>query len=558
MGEPRIKFGMNPQGQLVHILEAKQYTHYYTCPDCEDYLQVRQGEERIWYFAHLKSEESTSRSRSCDLRSPIGLEQWTERVRKSPIERAESARRMRLFVLRHPYTNALSLGGVLPVIPTEELAGLDDISSVVSSLRFETLGLRETPEAAQFHPSEAEVMLDLDPNAKEYRVVVSSSYSLPRLVGNWTANQLTAGVTFVGSDQRAEMQSAGARVKDADTVFVILEKAPPEIPPGVTLGKLSKWNVAWFNFNARTEAFLRTYAPALSRDTNAFYVDVVLPESADPQPWAPVDGEPGTLAVLAVIPAHDLNPDFEVVSVPLSAQSTSIIPASVEGQPRLFVEEFPPTGSRRLSIHWGGRHISVVLHSSIEPTDDSGRESSRAEGRIGLRISLGGGEETELHPWDNPDFQMKVERGRVVEGPEMIVVGPPDLPIDLTGRFYSGPRPSSTIRERLKTAEVPGRIRSWLQREGLDSVYLSYGSLGSIRIEPGRAERTFRSLPAEEIERRLRKMGQGAFSESINVLVREVYDAPGGTLHHCFPPGTRKRVRRILSQLKKQDKKANS
>src|SRR5712692_3169816 len=176
MGEPRIKFGMNPQGQLVHILEAKQYTHYYKCPDCEDYLQVRQGEERIWYFAHLKSDESTSRSRSCELRSPIGLEQWTERVRKSPIERAESARRMRLFVLRHPYTNTLSLGGVLPVIPAEELAGTDDIGSIVSSLRFETLGVREAPEAEQFHPSEAEVMLDLAPSAKEFRVVVSSTF----------------------------------------------------------------------------------------------------------------------------------------------------------------------------------------------------------------------------------------------------------------------------------------------------------------------------------------------------------------------------------------------
>src|SRR3990170_4849576 len=150
-GEPRIPMGLDPQGRSVNIDEALEKPHYYRCPECQEYLQVRHGELRIWYFAHLKAEKDST---ACFLRTEAGV---NEKYRKSPVEKKEAARQLRVGLLVNPYSDELRLIALLPTPSWNEVPKLDALIDVLNSIRVEGEGLRSTPSPQSFHPREAEV-----------------------------------------------------------------------------------------------------------------------------------------------------------------------------------------------------------------------------------------------------------------------------------------------------------------------------------------------------------------------------------------------------------------
>src|SRR2546426_4138396 len=117
-GEPSIPMGLDPQGSSVHVDEALERPHFYRCPECREYLQVRHGEVRIWHFAHVRAEQE---SPSCSLRTEAGI---LETYRKSPVEKKETARQLRIQILANPYTDELHLLTSLPTASFKEISCL--------------------------------------------------------------------------------------------------------------------------------------------------------------------------------------------------------------------------------------------------------------------------------------------------------------------------------------------------------------------------------------------------------------------------------------------------
>src|SRR2546425_12768483 len=116
-GEPSIPMGLDPQERSVHIDEALERAHFYRCPECKEYLQVRHGEVRIWHFAHVKAEKE---SPTCSLRTEAGV---IEKYRKSPVEKKEAARQLRVGILANPYTDELRLVAFFPTPSWKEISG---------------------------------------------------------------------------------------------------------------------------------------------------------------------------------------------------------------------------------------------------------------------------------------------------------------------------------------------------------------------------------------------------------------------------------------------------
>lgn len=543
MSEPRIEFGLDPYGHIVHIEEASQLTHYYRCPACEEFLQVRQGDIRIWYFAHIKAEVD---SPDCLLRTDIGLNEWLKTVKRSPVEQDENARNLQIIVLTNPYINRLNFYGLLPAPNWEDFSNIEQIENTINSINLSGECLEKTISSNSFHPSEAEVLIPLNPDAKLLKITISSSPTIPTIVGEWSAPNIRPGDVFVGdSIRRAVRVGSNYRVKQEDTVFVVLKEQLASIPPKAQIFRLGSFFVLSFEINQDTDQLAREFLSHVEIDLNAFQVDIILPPSSEPHAVAPIEGAAGFTALIAITPPKNLDPSFEVVSVPLEKEKEIILSNTGLGNPRFYYPTFPDRGSRRLSIHWGGRHKYLNLHTQIREQQEI-KAAWKNDHKIGIRLLGTSSDSNLIIPWSESYLSPIILdiKNKNINDIGFEFIGPEGMVFDLEG--YS--QELGILREdNISIEKAHSVVASW-QEEGVNKVVISYGTLGKIPIEFQYTNQRKIDLKNEEIEVHLRKLSE--LPKKVNrKLIRSIL---GLNENAPIPGGAKKKIRHAILKLRKE------
>jgi len=536
MSEPHIKFGLDAYGRYVYIEEASPLPHYYRCPVCEEFLQVRKGDIRIWYFAHTKAEID---SHACLLRTDVGLNEWIKTVKRSPIERDEKARKLQIIVLTIPYTNRLNLYGLLPAPNWEDFSNIEQIENTINSITLSCECLEKPVSPNSFHPNEAEVLIPLNPDAKLFKITISSSPTIQSIVGVWSAPNIKSNDVFVGSSNRAVRVESNYRVKQGETIFVVLKEQLDSIPPKVQIFRLGSFFVLSFEIDQDTDQLAREFLSHVEIDPNAFQVDVILPPYAEPHAIAPIEGVAGYSALIAIIPPKNLDPSFEVVSVPLEKEKEIILPNTGLGNVRFYCPTFPNRGSRRLSIHWGGRHKYLNLYTQMREQQEI-KAAWKNDNKIGIRLLGIGNDSNLIIPWSVSYLYPMILyiKNKNMKGIGFEFIGPNGLVFDLEG--YS--QKLGIIREDNISMEKAHSVVSSWQEEGVNKIVISYGPLGKIPIE-------FRyNLTNEEIESRLLELPELP-KKANRELMRSIL---GLDKNASIPGGAKKKIRHAILKLRKE------
>ena len=547
MSEARIPYALDPQGRPVHIDRAEHKLNYYTCIECGSFLDPRQGEVNVWYFAHAKLDPT---SKECPLRTKEGLEDLLQRFRISPVEKSESKKQIRLVLSPNPYIKTVKLFGILPVLRWDDFTDPAEVNDALKNLIFHGVGIKSFPQSRIFHPSEPEVKVELDPNADRYELTIGTQnlrYKSLDLIGNWKAEPISVKDAFFGESNRAERRSSNARLKKGDTLFIVLKEDFQENIEGCENLVLGTWKIIKFEVNDGNRKLVNRFIE-VGADTDNFYVDIILPPYATPNSESPISGKPESEALIAVTPPRERDPEFEIVSIPLGKEN-KILPRDGNGVPRIFCPHFPSEGSRRLSVHWGNEHRVINLHA------ESGKKTFQKpwieDVELGLELRTDGKRKL-LNPW-SIEGAISIESVKVKENRiDLNLIGPEEFKIDVKGYFSEESDYRGLIcmwDTSLEKAE--SILDSWI-KEDCNRIILDYDSLGRIELDIQQPKPRQKKLPDIEIERRLKNLDEIP-KKAIWSVVREVYGVPLETSHDKLPDGTKKQVRRALTKVRREN-----
>lgn len=547
MSEARIPYALDPQGRPVYIYRAEHKLNYYTCIKCGSFLDPRQGDFNVWYFAHERLDPT---SEECPLRTKEGLEDLLQRFRISPIEKSESKKQIRLVLSPNPYTKTVRLFGILPVLRWEDLIDPAEVNDALKSLIFHGVGIKSPPQSRIFHPSEPEVKIELDPNADRYELTIDTQnprYESLYLIGNWTAEPISVKDVFSGESNRSERRSSNTRIKKGDILFIVLKEDFQEKIEGCEYFVLGKWKIIKFEVDDRNRKFVNRFIE-VSADTNNFYVDIILPPYATPNSEFPISGKPESNALIAVTPPRERDPEFEIVSVPLGKEN-KILSRNGNGVPRIFYLRFPVEGSRRLSVHWGNEHRMINLHAKSEKKTFKKLWMEDVEFGLELRTD---GKRKILNPW-SIEGAISIESVKVKENRiDLNLIGPEEFKIDVKGSFSEESDYKGLIcmwDTSLEKAE--SILNSWI-KEDCNRIILDYDSLGRIELDIQQPKPWQKKLPDREIESRLRNLNKIPKKAKWSV-VRELYRVPLKSSHDELPDGAKKQVRRVLMKVRRNN-----
>ncbi len=545
MSEARIPYALDPQGRRVDIYRAEHKLNYYTCIACGSFLDPRQGEVNIWYFAHVKLDPT---SEECPLRTKEGLENLLQRFRISPVEESELKKQIRLVISPNPYIKTAKLYGILPVLRWENFADPTEVNDVLNSLIFHGIGIKSSLPARIFHPSEPEAKVELDPNADKYELTISTKYSKYEsldLIGNWKAKHISVNDVFSGESNRAERRGINTRVRTGDTLFIVLEEDFLMEIEGCENIVLGPWKILKFEVDDNHRELVNRFI-GINADTDNFYVDIILPPPATPNSESPISGKPESEALIAVTPPQQKDPEFEIVSVPLGEEN-KILDRKGNGVPRIFCPRFPSEGSRRLSVHWGNEHRVINLHA--ENRMKSLYKPWMGDVELGLEL-ITDGKITKFNPW-SVEGAILIESEKVIENRiNLNLIGPEELKIDVKGTFSEESEYRGIVHKWDTTLEEAESILdSWI-KEDCNHIMLDYDSLGRIELDIQQPKPWQKKLSDREIERRLKNLDEIPKKARWSV-VREVYGVPWGTSRDEVPDGAKKQVRRALMKLRR-------
>ena len=546
MSEARIPYALDPRGRPVDIYRAEHKLNYYTCIECGSFLDPRQGEVNVWYFAHAKLDPT---SEECPLRTKEGLEDLLQRFRKSDVEKSESNKQIRLILSSNPYTKTVRLFGILPVLRWEDLANPVEVKDVLNSLTFQGEGIISPLQSRIFHPSEPEAKVELDPNADKYELKIKTSNFKYKshLIGDWKAEPISVKDVFSGESNRAERRSSNSRFRNGDTFFVVQNENFQEKIESCENLVMGPWKIIKFEVNDKNKKLINRFI-GIDADTDNFYVDIILPPYATPNSESPISGKPESEALIAIIPPREKDPEFEIVSVPLGEEN-KILPRDGNGVPRIFCPHFPSEGSRRLSVHWGNEHRVINLHA--ESGNKTFQKPWIEDVELGLELRTDGNI-TKFNPW-NIEGAISIESVKVKENRIALnLIGPGEFKIDIIGIFSEESEDRGLIRKwDMALEDAKSILDSWTKGD-CNSIILDYDSLGRIELDIQQPKPWQKKLPDIEIERRLKNLDEIP-KKAIWSVVREVYGVPLETSHDELPDGTKKQVRRALTKVRREN-----
>lgn len=481
MSDIAIPVALDPSGNPVPIEEAIRFkTDYYHCPECGEIVNPRKGAVRSHFYAHKKGAlENTN----CPLSSQADVDRMVDKFRTSDVEQEEKERQIRLY-LEEVHGSHVNLFGVLPSLDWEDIKPGAEANQLIDKLTIETTGVNHPPSPQSFHPSEPEVFLDLDASIEEFSVLISNASHLEKLQGHWTAEGLSDGDLFIGDQNRARRHTRNRQVKKGEWVYAVTEVEPESLPDLASAYTLESFIVVGFPVQDQTQNLLERYTEESMADQYGFNANIVVPADANPTSEEPIEGQSGDPVLICVTPDEEIDPAFEVVSVPRKDNDVTEIEPTGPGNPRYYRTTFPEEGSRRISIHQrnSSRHRLVHLHASESPSLP-GPEIIAESDQIGLLIDLDD-EEVLLSPLTGKSTITIGSDINPASLPTRVsYVSPEGLEIDLKARFPAdaahGPLVSRST-EDLK--ELLPEISHWAT-QGCERVTFSFDSLGSVSIE---------------------------------------------------------------------------
>jgi len=478
MSNLSIPSAQDPHGNAVPIEEAIPHKlDYYTCPECGEFVNPRKGAKRQ-YFAHKMGVLDDT---TCSLSGQADVDEMVDKLRTSDIEKEEKQRSIRVH-LGEEYDGHLDCFGVIPSLDWGQIPPQTTVEDLLAEFEIQTTGIETPPVAQNFHPSESEVGFSLDPTAGEFRVSISGPKELDSIVGEWTADGLADGDLFVGDQSRARRYRSDRQVKLGEWVYLVMDHKPPYLPDLVQNYTIGDYDILAFPARETTEELLEKYGEGLTTDDYGFDADVILPADVHPTIEAPITGAPDDPVLVGVTPAQNLDPVFEVVSIPKLESDVVDLEPTGSGNPRFWVTKVPPDGSRRISVHQrnSSRHRMIHLHADEGRTE---RSSQTSPDTIGIAAYLEDSEPTILSPLGEtssikigPDFE-PAALPTILE-----YTGPDGLNIDIRASLLERSSLGPTLTRTTKSFEefIP-ELSHWV-RNGCESVKFGFDGIGSVTI----------------------------------------------------------------------------
>jgi len=477
VSDPSIPLGLDPEGTPTPIEEAQRKADYYRCRECGEFLTPRIGPKRQ-YFAH---KQGVLEDTSCSLSSKEGVEQMIEDLRTSDIEEGERERSIRTY-LGQRHDGGTELFGIVPSLDWGQIQGNEDVDALLEKVEIEATGVTHPPVPSNFHPSEAEVTLDLDPKADSYELRITGPDALASITGTWTASGLKHGDLFVGDETRAQRYDSDRKVRKENWVYLVSENPLKSQFSFVDVYDFADVSLIAFRASEKTEPLLDRYGGGLSTDNYGFDADVVLPAHTNPTVEAPIYAPAKESVLVGVIPAEEIDPTFEVVSIPKGANDTVTIDRTGPGNPRYYTTEVPAEGSRRVSIHQrnSDRHRLIHLHPSKESdTVDTPDSESR---QIGIEIQ-DGEKRTLLSPIGGQiSTRMPADFNPHLLHTDLEYVGPDGLELEVTATFAEeSPLGPTITRDVTSLEDIISEVVHWVER-GCIELEIQFSGVGTVSI----------------------------------------------------------------------------
>ncbi len=452
-------------------------------------------------------------------------------------------------------TGQTELYGLLPTLSWDTLEDPSQLAAVIEGLTVTCKGISSEVKKAAFHPNRPEVLLQLHPSAPGYQVHIESDVTGLNIAGVWKADEVSDGDLFVGERHRGERIQQDASVSEGDFVFLVLKTLPdlrsvPRHLYELHMHGLGALHLVAFELTELTRFILSRYGDENVVDENAFQVDTLIPAYANPGTEAPIGAPPLTQSIVAIVPPKNLDPKFEVIPIPLSEEELEPIPRLGPGVPRFISLPFPEVGSKRINIHWGGRHRVVHLHADAGE-DDVDTFWETAHPRIGVRVVE---DDEVLIPWlESSSHTLEVSRESSLSN-LLEVVGPPGMRVNLYGRFQEEGEVRGTVRAvDLSFTEVMTRLEDWIY-EGCEEFSIEFDSLGAVRFTLRTTSRLWRKYQYAELLERVGK-NDSLPSKASWSFVRKVLGVPLETPRRSIPGGTKKKIRRALREVKTRERR---
>ncbi|MBX0297532.1 hypothetical protein [Haloarcula nitratireducens] len=405
-----------------------------------------------------------------------------DELRESDIESTERERTIRLHIGEH-HDGQIDCFGIIPSLEWDQLPMNVDVNNLLDQVTISASGVERPPVATNFHPTESEVRFQIDPQADKFEIQIKGPDELDAITGDWTADGLASGDIFVGDQSRARRHRSQRQVKEGEWVYLITSPLPRHLPDVVTTHSLGEVTVLAFPAREATEDLLEDYGDGLTTDNYGFDADVILPAHAHPTVEAPIYGWTEETVLVGVTPDDEIDPVFEVVTIPKRAGSVIDLDPTGPGNPRYYRTKVPEHGSRRISIHQrnSSRHRMVHLHAVA--TADKMPSLDTETNECGINIE-DGADTYELRPLgEDQTHQFGAEYNPHLFPMEFAYVGPEGLELELNAEFVAEAPFGPTITEFTTDPEsVPEDIVHWVMN-GCSSVQIEFDGIGSVTLE---------------------------------------------------------------------------
>ena len=535
--EAKIPLALDPSGITVSIDEAEEKSRYYRCIECHDYLQVRHGDIRAWYFAHYPR---TTDSPECSLRTFGGIEGLIEDLRTSPIEKYENSHTLRIAIIPDTYTGIAKVVALIHN-PFSELTGnIDDVLSILNTLNVKGTGLLNGFDKRIFHPSKPMVKVELDPDCTAYKLDFESSRNLEGLSGSWVSKGINTGDIFAGNRGIFERIENYRKISESASFFEVVDTVPKKSGKAVLrIGKK-------FAIERKIDELTNTINDGEKTrgiSLKSFEVDVIEPLLSDPWGDDIIYGLPNSKALLAIRPRKGLDPEFEIVTVPKKTDSITKIERKGKDKIRYQWIQFPSFGSYRITVHHADSH--VYLHFFTKEENVEKIDLNMGKTIVGMNYVSNEDKFTTVYPWQNRTIYLKralISKVKLFQ-PEEFSIG---IEIEALKEASSPP-----IKQSIKITDLTSSI-DMLAEEGFMIFILKFKGFGSTRII---LSETPQKMDLRDISEKIRFLGIDLHTRANWDLIRQICDAPPGTphknLHEILTP---KMVRRALKLLKEGGK----
>lgn len=534
--EAKIPLALDPSGITVSIDEAYEYPRYYRCIECNDYLQVRHGDVRAWYFAHYPQ---TTESAECSLRTVGGIENLIEDLRTSPIEKSEQSHNLRIAIIPDFYTGVAKVVALIQNPLSELNDNMDNVTIILNTLQVKGNGLLNGFDKRIFRPSRPVVRLELDPDTTSYKLDFESNPELKGLNGQWVSKGINVGDIFAGERGILERIENYRKISESSSIFEVIGTKPQKSSKsGLKIGK--KFAIE----RTIDELIIKNNEEGKKADLSlkSFDVDVIEPQLSDPWGEDVIYGSPDSEALLAIRPRLGLDPEFEIVSVPKTADSIAKIGRVGKGKIRYHRLCFPSFGSYRITIHHADSHVYLHFFATRENTEKVDLNIGKT--LVGITYIDNENKFETVYPWENRTIYLK--RALI---PQIKVFHPEEFPIEIEMKT-SKEDTEPFVKQTFKALEFTNLMDA-LAEEDFKIFLLKFKGFGSVRI---RLSETPQKLELREIIEKIQFLGIDPHTRATWDVLRKICDVAPGTphkiLHDIITP---KKVRRALKLLQEGD-----